>query len=107
MRVINKKDEFQKFYKEKGIRIVYLSTNTCCACGVLKPKIEDMIKKYDNVEMVEIEADKSVEIVSQLGIFMFPAFIMYIDGKEVLREAKYISVVELEKVIDRYFKLYQ
>ena len=57
-------------------------------------------------KIIEVQADKSVDIVSQLSIFMFPAIILYIDGKEILREAKYISVVELEKVIDRYFELY-
>ena len=100
MRIIHKKKEFKEFCNEKGIRLAYLSTNTCCACGVLKPKIEELIKKYPNAEIIEVEADKSVDIVAQLSIFMFPAIILYI------REAKYISVVELEKVMDRYFELY-
>lgn len=107
LRIIENQEEFKKFTEEKGIRIAYLSTNTCCACGVLKPKIEELIKKYPSARMAEVQADKSVEIVAQLSMFMFPAIIMYIDGKEVIREAKYISVVELEKVIDRYFNLYQ
>ncbi|EGT3600102.1 thioredoxin [Clostridium perfringens] len=106
MRIIDNEKEFKEFCNEKGIRLAYLSTNTCCACGVLKPKIEELIKKYDNAKIIEVQADKSVDIVAQLSIFMFPAIILYIDGKEILREAKYISVVELEKVIDRYFELY-
>ncbi|WP_300262461.1 thioredoxin family protein [Clostridium sp.] len=106
MKIVNDEKEFKKFCNEKGIRLAYLSTNTCCACGVLKPKVDNLIKKYDNAKIIEVEADKSVDIVAQLSIFMFPAIILYIDGKEVLREAKYISVVELEKVIDRYFELY-
>ena len=65
-----------------------------------------VMKKYHNAKIIEVQADKSVDIVSQLSIFMFPAIILYIDGKEILREAKYISVVELEKVMDRYFELY-
>lgn len=107
MRIIDNEKDFKDFCGEIGIRLVYLSTNTCCACNVLKPKIEELIKKYENAKMVEVEADKSIDIVAQLSIFMFPAIILYIDGKEILREAKYISVVELEKVMDRYFKLYQ
>lgn len=107
MRIIDNENEFKEFCAEKGIRLAYLSTNTCCACGVLKPKIEELISNYENAKIIEIEADKSVEIVSQLSIFMFPAIILYIDGKEVLREAKYISVVELKKVLDRYFELYK
>ena len=106
MRIIDNEKEFKEFCNEKGIRLAYLSTNTCCACSVLKPKIEELIKKYHNAKIIEVQADKSVDIVSQLSIFMFTAIILYIDGKEILREAKYISVVELEKVIDRYFELY-
>lgn len=107
MRIIKSEEEFKTFTLEKGIRLAYLSTNTCCACKVLKPKIEELIKKYPNAKIIEVQAQKSVDIVAQLSMFMFPSIILYIDGKEVLREAKYISVVELEKIIDRYFNIYQ
>lgn len=50
MRIIDNEKEFKEFCNEKGIRLAYLSTNTCCACGVLKPKIEELIKKYDNAK---------------------------------------------------------
>lgn len=106
MYIIKSEKEFKDFTLEKGIRLAYLSTTTCCACTALKPKIENLIKKYSNAKIREVKAEESLNIVSQLGIFMFPAIILYIDGKEVLREAKYISVLELEKTIDRYYALY-
>lgn len=106
MDIIKTEKEFKDFTLEKGIRLAYLSTTTCCACTALKPKIEKFIEKYPNCKLKEVKSEESLNIVSQLGIFMFPAIILYIDGKEVLREAKYISVLELEKTIDRYFSLY-
>lgn len=107
LRIIKSEEEFKNFTLEKGIRLAYLSTNTCCACQVLKPKIEKLINKYPNAKIIEVQAQKSVDIVAQLSMFMFPSIILYIDGKEVLREAKYISVVKLEKIINRYFNLYK
>ena len=52
MRIIDNEKEFKEFCNEKGIRLAYLSTNTCCACSVLKPKIEELIKKYHNAKII-------------------------------------------------------
>ena len=107
MRIIHNEEEFKKFTLEKGIRLVYLSTNSCFACAVLKPKIKELINKYPNGKIIEVKAEENLNVVSQLSIFIFPAIILYIDGKEILREAKYISVVKLEEIMDRYFSLYK
>lgn len=104
---MNTLEELKSFIDETPMALVYFSTATCSACSALKPKVEELVKDYEKMmKMIEVKADKSIEVASQLNIFMLPAILLYIDGKEVLRESKYISVIELKEKLDRYYNLY-
>lgn len=104
---MNTLEELREFIENTPMALIYFSTNTCSACSALKPKVKELVKDYEKMmKMIEIKADESIQIASQLNIFMLPAILLYIDGKEVLRESKYISIMELKEKLNRYYNLY-
>jgi hypothetical protein len=98
-------DEIDEFIKDNTIAMVYFASEGCSVCGVLLPKIEQMIIKFPKVKISKVQVDKFTQAAGQYSIFTLPAILVYIEGKEAIREARFISVEMLEESIERYYEL--
>jgi thioredoxin-like negative regulator of GroEL len=98
-------DEIDEFIKNNTIAMIYFASEGCSVCGVLLPKIEEMIIKFPKVKISKVQVDKFTQAAGQYSIFTLPAILVYIEGKEIIREARFISVEMLEESIKRYYEL--
>ncbi len=106
MELLAPKGVVDNLIKSNNIVLLYFCSSSCCVCRSINPKITELLKKYPNIKIVEIEAEKDLEISAQYNVFTVPSIIMYIDGKEVIRESRYMSLIDLESKIFRYYNLY-
>jgi thiol-disulfide isomerase/thioredoxin len=102
---LNTLKEVNEFISNNEMTLLYFSSKSCTVCGSMFPKVEKMLKSYPNIKSVNIDVDKSTEAAGQYLIFSLPAILVYVNGKETIREARIISILELEKAIKRYYKL--
>ena len=73
--------------------LVYFSGENCSVCKVLKPKIEEEIKKaFPKFELFEVKTDIYLELTAQFMIFSIPTTIVYFDKKEFKRYGRNMSV---------------
>lgn len=105
MQCLTSMEELYKEVLENPMLLVYSSGGMCSVCTVLKGKVKIMMHKYPKMKAVEIDGDEHPEITSQLSIFTLPAIAIYINGKEVLREARNISLELLDEKISRLYDL--
>lgn len=98
-------DEIDEFIKGNTMAMIYFASEGCGVCKALLPKIEEMIIKFPELKISKIMIDKFTKAAGQYSIFTLPAILVYIEGKEVVREARFISVEILEKTIDRYYNI--
>lgn len=96
----------ESLIKENEIVLIYFGNKTCDVCNVLKPKVEKMLNNYPKIESIEVDVDKNLEISSQFNIFTIPAILVFIEGKENIREARYLSMKDFENKIKRYYELF-
>jgi thioredoxin 1 len=52
-----------------------------------------------------IDARKYPELAAAYGVFSSPSLLVFFEGKEFLRESKYVSVEALREKIDRYYAM--
>jgi len=102
---LNTLEEMDEFINNNIIAMVYFASDGCSVCGVLLPKIEEMLTKFPKLKIRKVQVDKFTEAAGQYSIFTLPAILGYIEGKEIIREARFISVEMLEKAIDRYYDM--
>lgn len=102
---LNTLDEIDEFIKNNTMAMIYFASEGCSVCGALLPKIEEMIIKFPKVKMSKVQIDKFTQAAGQYSIFTLPAILIYIEGKEIIREARFISVEMLEESIKRYYEL--
>lgn len=101
-------ESYSDIINKHSVSLLYYSTDSCNVCKSLYPKIEEMAKSIPEISLQRIDIKETPEISGQAGVFSIPAIVFYIEGKEVFRKVRYISVSELkneiEKILDRFIR---
>ncbi|WP_099189049.1 thioredoxin family protein [Tepidibacter mesophilus] len=100
------KDSINNLIKENDIVIAYFGNEGCGVCNIIKPKVSELLKLYPKIKLVEINVDKNLEASAQFNIFTIPAILVFIKGKESIREARYINLEKIDYSIKRYYELF-
>ena len=98
-------EEIDEFINSGDIRMVYLSRPSCGVCKALIPKIETMLEDYPEAKPGYVDLDKIPEAAGKFSIFTIPGILVFIQGKESIRKARYVSVDQLSGEIGRYYSL--
>lgn len=94
-------DEIQdKITREEWI-LLYLSRPECGVCKSLLPKVKLLCNNYPKLKPYYVDLNLDDSIAGQLSIFTIPGILVYTNGKESIREARYISIDSLKAVLDR------
>jgi thiol-disulfide isomerase/thioredoxin len=89
----------------EGIKLFYLSRTGCGVCTAIKPKVEAMLCEFPRIEAYDIDLDEHPIVAGRFEVFTIPAVLLYAEGREFIREARYFSVEELAGRIRRYYEL--
>ena len=87
--------ETQNFLQNQPLALLYFSANQCGVCHAMKPRVQALTEKL-NVPFVELNASKLPEVASVFQVMTIPAVLLFANGKEYYRQARFINVVELE-----------
>lgn len=85
--------------------LLYFGNKTCSVCVDMKPKVEGILGRYPEIKSVYIDVEQSPEIGIKHSIFTIPAILFFTEGKETIREARYISIKDIDMKISRYYDL--
>lgn len=105
MKTIVTREDIESLVEKNDMVVLYFGSETCSVCVDLKPKVEAILKKYEKIKCLYIDIEENLKLAREYNIFTMPAVLLYIEGKEVIREARYLSVVDLEEKIARYYDL--
>lgn len=90
---------------KKGI-VIYFYNTSCSSCEVLRPKVRAMVDRaFPGLEFKEINAPDHPKITAEASVYSSPSIVVFFEGKETLRESRYISVSQLEEKIERYYNM--
>lgn len=105
MKTLQSFNEVQETITREGIHLLYASRKNCGVCVALRPKVEEMVKNFPELKIYYIDLDQVPMAGGQLSIFTIPGILVFVDGKEYIREARYISIDDLEGKIRRIYNL--
>ncbi|TCI27187.1 thioredoxin [Exiguobacterium sp. SH3S2] len=81
--------------------LVYVSHPGCSVCHSLKPQVEEMLVDFPDIEAVAVDSDEVPDIAGAYSIFTVPVVLFFIDGKEMLRRARFVPIGELTHQLER------
>lgn len=100
------KEIIDNLIKENDMVLAYFGNKGCGVCNILKPRVSKILKSYPKIKLVEIDVDKNLESAAQFNIFTIPAILVFVKGKESIREARYINLEKIDVNIKRYYELF-
>ncbi|WP_229677285.1 thioredoxin family protein [Psychrobacillus lasiicapitis] len=93
----------EKFIEDHQFSFLYVSRTNCGVCHVILPQLKELLKEFPLIQLGHINADDVEEIAGRLSIFTVPALLLFVDGKEIIREARFVQMQSLQ---DRIGKIY-
>ncbi len=86
--------------KEK-LLLLYISRPNCSVCHALLPQVKRVLEDYQSVVSIHANAEEIPEIAGRFSIFTVPVIIVFVDGKEMFRKARFVPIDELNSQIAR------
>lgn len=90
-------DQVVQFINENSLAFVYISREDCGICHAVQPQVQNMLKEFPAIRPIQVSADSIPEVASQFTVFSVPALLLFSEGKEVIREARFVVMDELHK----------
>jgi thioredoxin 1 len=57
----------------------------CPPCRVMNPLLADMAAERDDLRIVKLDTDANQDVAARYGVLAMPTFLLFRDGREVLR----------------------
>ncbi len=85
--------------------MVYFYNDNCSPCVSLRPKVADLVaNSFPEMKLLFVNSAYR-DIPAHYQVFSNPTLLVFFDGKEYIRESKYVSVPVLESNINRFYKM--
>lgn len=85
----------------KTTSVVLAKTRTCSVCGAIKERLEYIEDYYKDVFFSEIYIEDVPTFSGQHLVFTVPTVLVFYEGKEILRESRFVSVDNVVKVLNK------
>ena len=99
-------DELDTFLNKEGLSFLYISRPNCSVCVSLLPQIKTVFESFPEVRTAYVNAEEVPEVAGRFNIFTVPVLILFVDGREYLREARIVPIEpfkeKLEKIVTGY-----
>lgn len=103
MREVTSQEMLTATLQEHQMVVLYFTGSTCGACHIIQSKVEEMLRKYPDVMGIEVNGAEHPEIAARYGVFTLPIFMLFVLGKETVRESKHVDLLAFEEKIVRYY----
>lgn len=105
MKITRNLNELNTLIERSPILLCFFTSKNFWGNDHLLCKVDKLLLNYPNIDSVYISLDISPEIGAAHSVFISPTILVFILGKESIRESKFIILNELKTKIERYLKL--
>lgn len=101
---LNMFKDFWELQSQKKTFMILFTTPDCGVCSQIKPGIVEMMEKeYPAIPVYLSDVSKSAELAGQLSIFVTPALLVFYEGREIIRQARFINQELLLRQMGKQF----
>lgn len=101
MKIIESYDDFLEIIKG-DMTVIIAKTKTCVVCKPLSEKLRIFMIDYPTIPSYQLYLEDVEMFQGQQLVFTVPTIIVYSNGKEILRESRFIDFDKLKRLFNLY-----
>lgn len=94
----------EDFIHDNKLSFLFISQPNCSVCHGLLPQVQALMANYPEIHLGHINASEVTEVAGRFSIFTVPVLLLFVEGKEYIREARIVHMDLLEEKIDKIYK---
>jgi thioredoxin-like negative regulator of GroEL len=99
-------EEIKKNINENAAVMLLFTDGSCNVGDALSPKLQQLVAdEFSELTLIEINVRLLPEVKGEFNVFVIPTVLVFFDGKETIRHARFINVEQLKKEIKRLYTL--
>ncbi|WP_077604007.1 thioredoxin family protein [Oceanobacillus sojae] len=96
----------EEFLQNHALSFLFVSRPDCSVCHAVLPKLRELLDNYPQIHLGHIDASKVEEVAEKFLIFTVPIMLLMIEGKEYIREDRFVRFDQLEEKLDQIYGMY-
>jgi thiol-disulfide isomerase/thioredoxin len=101
VKTLNDYKEIEQVLQKEFVMIL-AKTHTCSACQTIYDVLKRNVPNIENVEVYNVYIDDLDRFRGDHLIFSVPTVLIFSEGKELLRESRYINYAKIARLIDMF-----
>ena len=97
-------DTIHEQIKMHAMTFIYITQPDCSVCHGLQPQLEQLLRLFPKIHTFQIDATEIPSIASDFQVFTAPTLLFFVDGKEYIREARFVQTDKLHDKIERIYQ---
>ena len=99
-------EELQTTIKTEVGVLLYFSGENCNVCHALRPKFKELFDaEFPELKQIYLDAEEDVEIAAQYQVLSVPTMLVFLDGREFVREGRAVSMYKLQVQLTRPYEM--
>lgn len=94
----------RNFIQNNALTFLYISRPNCSVCHGLFPQVKELMTNYPEIKLGHVNAEQVGEIAGEFSVFTVPVLLLFVEGKEYVREARIVQLQLLDEKINKIYK---
>ena len=95
-------ERMERVIRENRLVVVLYGSAGCGPCMAIREKLDRWQAEHPGVFCLYIPLEQAQALAAQNGIYAAPAVLVYMDGREMLRQAGCFSLMEVLSNVEFY-----
>lgn len=93
--------------QEAPLSLLLVKTDHCGVCDSVMAKLDDLLPLYPQVQGLYIRMEDAPEVAGEFLVFTAPTLLLFVEGKEVFRQSRFILMGDVEKQLQGWSEAVQ
>ncbi|WP_330949351.1 thioredoxin family protein [Virgibacillus sp. MG-45] len=96
-------EAIEHFITANKLAFLYISQPNCSVCHGLLPQVQTLMEQFPQIQLGHIDAHEVEAVAGRFSIFTVPVLLLFVEGKEFIREARIVHMDLLEEKLKKVY----
>ena len=99
-------EDVDRFISGHPLSFIYISRTGCSVCHALLPQVGELMEQFQEIHLGHVNSAEVEEVAERFTVFSVPALLLFVEGKEYVREARAVHMSMFEEKLRKIYEGY-